>query len=266
MSVRASTSSRVSCACSGLMYAGVPMNWYRSVSALLSVSGSCVALATPKSMTLGKAVRPEQSPSRTVTSTLDGLRSRWMTPLVCACWTAWHTSWKSTAPLAHEQPAIVAELRDGHAAHQLHPDVRPPRLRRAAIEDARDARVIHQRQRLSLGLEPRDHLARVHPQLDDLERHAPPHRLLLLGQINHAEAALADLAHELVRADAAAADAADAALATVDELLRRARGFVSRCRGRIDRRTRDRSQLQLLVRCAQVLGQLGERQRRLGAA
>ena len=45
---------------------------------------------------------------------------------------------------------------------------------------------------------------RVHAQLDDLERHAPPHRFLLFGHINHAAAALADLLEQLVAADAVA--------------------------------------------------------------
>jgi hypothetical protein len=35
-------------------------------------------------------------------------------------------------------------------------------------------------------------LLRVHAQLDDLERHAPPHRFGLLGDIHHATPAFAD--------------------------------------------------------------------------
>ena len=52
--------------------------------------------------------------------------------------------------------------------------------------------MIHHRQRLLFGLEPRDHLFGVHPQLDHLERHPPPHRLRLLRDINHATPAFAD--------------------------------------------------------------------------
>jgi hypothetical protein len=51
--------------------------------------------------------------------------------------------------------------------------------------------VIHHRQRLPLGFEAGDYLPRVHSRLDDLESHAAPHRLLLLSQVHHAEAALA---------------------------------------------------------------------------
>ncbi len=58
--------------------------------------------------------------------------------------------------------------------------------------------MIHHRQGLSLGLEPGHHLLGVHPQLDDLERHAPPHRLGLLRHIHHPAPALADSLQQLV--------------------------------------------------------------------
>ena len=58
--------------------------------------------------------------------------------------------------------------------------------------------MIHHRQRLPLRLEPRDDLLGVHPQLDDLERHAPPHRLGLLRDIDHAAPAFADPLQQLV--------------------------------------------------------------------
>ena len=58
--------------------------------------------------------------------------------------------------------------------------------------------MVHHRQRLPLGLEPRDDLLGVHPQLDDLERHAPPDRLGLLGDIDHSAPAFADTLQQLV--------------------------------------------------------------------
>ena len=61
--------------------------------------------------------------------------------------------------------------------------------------------MVHQRQRLPLGLEPGDDLLGVHAQLDDLERHPAAHRLLLLGHVDHAAAALADLLQQLVAAN-----------------------------------------------------------------
>ena len=46
-----------------------------------------------------------------------------------------------------------------------------------------------------------DHLAGIHAGLDNLERDLAANRLLLLGDENQPHAALANLLHELVRAD-----------------------------------------------------------------
>jgi hypothetical protein len=58
--------------------------------------------------------------------------------------------------------------------------------------------MVHHRQRLALRLEPRDDLLGIHPQLDDLERHPPPHRLGLLRHIDHAAAAFAHAFQQFV--------------------------------------------------------------------
>ena len=60
--------------------------------------------------------------------------------------------------------------------------------------------MVHHRQRLAFRLEPGDDLLGVHPQLDDLQRDAPAHRLRLLGHIDHAAAAFADFLQQLVAA------------------------------------------------------------------
>jgi hypothetical protein len=76
MSVRVSISRPLNSACSGLMYAGVPMNCSNAVNNVLSVSRwSVVALAMPKSITFGMA-----TVSCCETRIFDGLRSRWMIP------------------------------------------------------------------------------------------------------------------------------------------------------------------------------------------
>ena len=62
-------------------------------------------------------------------------------------------------------------------------------------------RMVHQRQRLPLGLEAGDDLAGVHARLDDLEGDLAADRLLLLGHVDDAHAALADLLDQPVRAD-----------------------------------------------------------------
>ena len=53
MSLRVSMSSWLNSACSGLMYSSVPIIWPNSVNIVRSVSFCAVALATPKSITLG---------------------------------------------------------------------------------------------------------------------------------------------------------------------------------------------------------------------
>jgi len=85
-------------------------------------------------------------------------------------------------PRLEREPLLVAKTRDRRPAHQLHHEIRPPRRRRTRIEHPRDVRMVHQRKRLPFRLEPRDHLARVHPGLDDLECDLRRHRLLLLCQ------------------------------------------------------------------------------------
>ncbi len=72
------------------MYSGVPISCPYPVNTVRSVRRWAVALATPKSMILGTG-----SPSWTVTSTFEGLRSRWMIPFWCACWTPSQTWMKS---------------------------------------------------------------------------------------------------------------------------------------------------------------------------
>jgi hypothetical protein len=63
--------------------------------------------------------------------------------------------------------------------------------------------MVHQRQRLPFGFKPRDHLFGIHAELDNLQRDAAPHRFLLLGHVNHAAAAFAELLEEFVLADSA---------------------------------------------------------------
>ena len=103
--------------------------------------------------------------------------------------------------LAGRQLVLVAVLRDRDAPHVIHHEVGSAALGRPGVEDLGDVRVVHQRQRLPLGLEAGDHLLGVHAQLDDLQRHLAADRLLLLGHVDVAQAAFADLLQELVGAD-----------------------------------------------------------------
>src|ERR1017187_9591166 len=106
----------------------------------------------------------------------------------------------------HGQAVLVAVARDRDASHELHHEVWPARLRRAGVEHLRDVGGVHQRQRLPLGLEPGDHLPRVHARLDDLKGHPPFDRLLLVGHPHNAESAPPDLLQQLVGADPRAGD------------------------------------------------------------
>ena len=71
----------------------------------------------------------------------------------------------------------------------------------AAVEDLGDVGMVHQRQRLPLGLEAGDDLPGVHARLDDLQATLRRTGCGLLGHEDHAEAALADLLQQLVRPD-----------------------------------------------------------------
>ena len=62
--------------------------------------------------------------------------------------------------------------------------------------------MIHERDRLPLGLETGDDVPRVHAELDNLERHAAADRLLLLGHVNDAATTLANFLQEFVALDA----------------------------------------------------------------
>ena len=73
MSERVSTSRLEPSACSGLMYAGVPT--LTPVIVRRAPPSPCVAFAIPKSITLQTGTS-----SIVVTSTFDGLMSRWMIP------------------------------------------------------------------------------------------------------------------------------------------------------------------------------------------
>ncbi len=105
---------------------------------------------------------------------------------------------KQREALGRGELVFVAVARDRHAAHQLHHEIRPPARGDAGIEDPRDMRVLHERERLPLGLEARDDRLRVHAQLDHLERDHAAQRLLLLRHPHHAHAAFAEALDELV--------------------------------------------------------------------
>ena len=61
--------------------------------------------------------------------------------------------------------------------------------------------MIHHRERLPLGFEPRDDFAGVHPRLDHLQSDPSPHGILLLRQKDDPTATLADLHQQFIAAN-----------------------------------------------------------------
>ena len=61
--------------------------------------------------------------------------------------------------------------------------------------------MVHDRERLALRFEARDHLRRVHARLDDLDRDLPADRTLLLGEPHLAHAAFAEALEEAIRTE-----------------------------------------------------------------
>src|SRR5271166_1015777 len=72
-------------------------------------------------------------------------------------------------PLGGGQLVLVTVVGDADALHQFHYKERPAGVRGARIEDFGNIGMVHERQRLTLGLETRHYLLGVHAQLNDLE-------------------------------------------------------------------------------------------------
>src|SRR5947208_1351039 len=96
---------------------------------------------------------------------------------------------------------LVAILRDSDAADQFHHEIRATGIGRAGVEHLSGVRMIHHRECLALSFEPGDHVAGIHPEFDDLQRHPAPDRLGLFGDVHRATTALAELLANLVAPD-----------------------------------------------------------------
>ena len=94
-------------------------------------------------------------------------------------------------PLVRGKRFLIAIARDRQAPKELHHEVRPAVVRRAGVEDARDVRVMHHRQRLPLRIEACDDVPRIHAELDDLDRDRAFHRPKLFGFVHDTHPALA---------------------------------------------------------------------------
>ena len=104
--------------------------------------------------------------------------------------------------LSQRQSLGVAVLRDRQAAHQLHREVRIAGVGLAGMQHLGDSGVIHERQRLTLGCEARDDLARELSGVNDLDGNAAPDEARFLGLVHGAHASLTQQLNDPVRTDA----------------------------------------------------------------
>ena len=103
--------------------------------------------------------------------------------------------------LVDTQPLAIAMLGDRDSRNVLHDEVRPAIIAHPRVEDPGHARMVHHGQCLTLGLETGDDLLRIHAQLDDFEGDSALDGLGLLGEVDDAHPALADLLKDPVRTD-----------------------------------------------------------------
>src|SRR5439155_233896 len=110
------------------------------------------------------------------------------------CSNAVNTVWSVKRPcVALAMPKSISLGTGAHGVTRPTFRLTDRSLRDSGIKNPGDVRMIHQGQRLTLGFEAGNDLLGVHAQLDHLQRHPPPHRLLLLGHIDHAATPFADL-------------------------------------------------------------------------
>jgi hypothetical protein len=121
-----------------------------------------------------------------------------MTPFWCACCTDAH---EQPQPLDHAQLALIAVAQQRHTVDVLHDQERAAIVGEARVEDARDMRMVEQRQRLPFHGEARQHFLAVHAWPDQLDRDLSHDRLPLLGEEHRTHAAGAEMTQHAVGTD-----------------------------------------------------------------
>ena len=183
-------------ACSGDMYAGVPITEPAAVWKPMSSSSRLSSLATPKSSSLTSS-----APSAVgITITLSGLRSRWTTP---TAWAAARPSQicTSTASARGRSHAGACPLAQAHAAEELHDDERRAVVELDEVGDVDDVAVADPVDGARLLEEPEHRVAA--PRVvaaQELERDLAA-ELDVLGAVHVAHAALAEQLEDLVAAE-----------------------------------------------------------------
>ena len=87
----------------------------------------------------------------------------------------------------------------GDSGDVLHREIRAAFGRRSGLKDLGDSGMLHERERLALGLEAGNDFARVHARLDELDGDAAADGLFLFGQPDFTHAAFADHFEQMVR-------------------------------------------------------------------
>jgi hypothetical protein len=95
----------------------------------------------------------------------------------------------------------IAVLRDGDAVDELHDEVEAAGVGGSGVERTGNEGVVHEGERLALGLEAGDGLLGVHSGLDDLEGDLALDGMELLGAANDAHAAAAESTEDPVGTD-----------------------------------------------------------------
>src|SRR5262249_53235551 len=108
---------------------------------------------------------------------------------------------EESQPLSDSNVVLIAEVGNGDATDEFHDEIRVAGGGGAAVKNVSDVGMIHECQRLPLGLEAGDDLARIHSRFKNLQSDLAPNRLGLVCHKDHTEAAFADLLQELIRAD-----------------------------------------------------------------
>ncbi len=138
-----------------------------------------------------------------VTSTFDGFRSRCTTRFRCAAATASQQSCRRPQPLVDREIAGPAVVGDRLAFDELHDEVRPPVLGRAAVEKPRDVRMLEPREDPPLAREALEDLVRGHARAQELDGDALLEEAVgPLGEQHLAHPAAAEAPEHAVRADA----------------------------------------------------------------
>ncbi len=89
-----------------------------------------------------------------------------MIPFWWACCTAWQTATNNSSLAGTGSRFRSQYVGDRLALDEFHHEERLTGFGRAAVEDAGDVGMVHQGQRLPLGVESSEHRTRVHPDLD----------------------------------------------------------------------------------------------------